>query len=662
MKNFTKNPISALLLILLAFTFTGCDNDDSPQQEAVLTVERPTVEAEAQGGSYDMAYTLKGAADNAAPEAECSETWVNGFDMGNAGKISFNVDANGEERIREAKVTVRYGKAKAEFTVCQAASAHAAGIGIEIQEVSEASVVYSITPEDPQMTYLTMVTEKAYFDSYGSDAAYFADELEFFKSAAEVNGKTLQEYLESILKQGEVSGPAYRLKPDNAYYAYAYGLTTDGDRLTPIYKVEFSTAKVEPSDVVLDISYRVTGTVVTMTVTPSDPEQYYVFNAMDAGPATDKEALLAAAVEEIDRYIQFYEMLGVPQNEAVKRFASKGVSSFTFDGMLEAESDYVGYAVAVTPLGSVCSDVVSKEFRTGKDQQPDKPINIILSELSDQEVTVAVKTDLTDHYVIGIDYTANWEGMSDQQILDRLTGGYQWQAKGAEGNETFTFYSLAPQSRYSIFAFGYVGGVATTGLCRLDITTNAATHADISFRMEYDKYFDGTELAQINAKFNDAKGKAVLPVRLLTGGSDECSEIYYGFYEGDYTDTGRWPDDYFMEELLDIGYWQESNIFNLNYDKPYTMIGFGVTVDFAIGAMSRQLVQLDREGASPASEFSGNRSAMMQPKARRQKPLATMAAIPNPTELKTAVHRAALKPVKADAAKGGRGVRFAMSE
>ncbi len=51
-----------------------------------------------------------------------------------------------------------------------------------------------------------------------------------------------------------------------------------------------------------------------------------------------------------------------------------------------------------------------------------------------------------------------------------------------------------------------------------------------------------------------------------------------------------------MEELLDIGYWQESNIFNLNYDKPYTMIGFGVTVDFAIGAMSRQLVQLDREG------------------------------------------------------------------
>ena len=69
MKNFTKNPISALLLILLAFTFTGCDNDDSPQQEAVLTVERPTVEAEAQGGSYDMAYTLKGAADNAAPEA-----------------------------------------------------------------------------------------------------------------------------------------------------------------------------------------------------------------------------------------------------------------------------------------------------------------------------------------------------------------------------------------------------------------------------------------------------------------------------------------------------------------------------------------------------------------------------------------------------------------
>lgn len=95
------------------------------------------------------------------------------------------------------------------------------------------------------MTYISMVAEKSYIDSYESDAAYFNDELSFFKSSAEAAGIELSEYLAKLLKQGEVSGPAYRLKPENDYYAYAYGMSADGQRLTPIYKTEFTTVAVE---------------------------------------------------------------------------------------------------------------------------------------------------------------------------------------------------------------------------------------------------------------------------------------------------------------------------------------------------------------------------------------------------------------------------------
>lgn len=636
MRNFKW--IRTLLPVLLTLVITGCDDDKEedlpPTSTADLTILTPMIDVEAEGGLYSALYKLEGAASDARCEATCDEPWVNGFDMSIAGEISFNVEANEQQATRQAIVTVTCSGVSDEFTVSQHGSEPTPGFTIEIKEIYDAGVLYRIVPEDPLMTYISMVAEKSYIDSYESDAAYFNDELSFFKSSAEAAGIELSEYLAKLLKQGEVSGPAYRLKPENDYYAYAYGMSADGQRLTPIYKTEFTTVAVERSNVELDISYVISGSKVTMTVTPSDPEQYYIFNVMAAQTVTGDNVLLEAAQSEIDQYIQYYEYLfGVPQDEAVKRFASKGTNSYTFDGLLEQDTEYVGYAVALTRLGSICSDVVSKKFRTESDTQDENPIAITLANLTDQEVTVTTTTAITDHYVIGVDYAANWDGMNDEEILNRLVAGYQWQAKGGTGNGTFTFYSLTPQTRYSIFAFGYVNGVATTKLCRFDFTTNDAAHADITFRMEYDKYFDGTELAETvdASKFADARGKAVLPVRLITEGADACSEIYYGFYEGDYSDTEKWPDDTFMEELLDIGYWQSTNCFFLEYDKPYTMIGFGVTDNFAIGPMSRQVVRLSRDGVSPASEFDTAKSAKYIRAKRNRKHAPTMSLKPGTT-------------------------------
>lgn len=606
-----KKWIAASLPVVLASVFAGCGNNGELTPEIKLTIGTEEVVATASGGKYKVDYKLEGLSAAEKPEATCAAAWINDFDAGNSGELSFNVDANDAEEEREAIVLVTCAGAEAEFIVRQEAAENRPGLAISIEEIFDAGVVYRVVPEDLSMTYMTMVAEKSYFDSYESDESYFEDELDFFKSGAEVSGISLKEYLAPRLKHGEVAGPAYRLQPETSYYAYAYGMTEDGNRLTDIYKAEFTTVAVELSDVALDISYMVAGTVVTMTVTPDDPDQLYLFNAVEAASVSGDAFLLDAAKQEIEQYVQFYEMLGVPQDQAVLRFANKGVSSYTFDGMLEPDTDYVGYAVALTPLGSICSDIVSKRFRTESDKPQEKPIVLSLTNLTDQEVSVLAKTGLAEHYVVGIDYSSSWDGMTDREILDRLVAGYQWQAKGADGGDaSFTFYGLTPHTRYSIFAFGYVGGVATTELCRIDFTTDDAAAADIIFRMEYDKYFDGTELAAIDSKYLDADGKAVLPVRLVTDGAP-CAEIYYGFYEGDYTDTGRWPDDVFMEELLDVGYWQYSNIFYLDYDRPYTMIGFGVDDDFAFGPMARQLVCLSRDGVSPVSEFKPAASSIV---------------------------------------------------
>lgn len=600
-KMWAKSMLSLLLVIIA----TGCDDNDAPQ-EVKLTVATETLTVGPDGGAFNVEYVLEGAAEGERPQIKCDEAWINGFNLDIKGVISFSVDANEQESPRRAIVDVLYGESKSSFSVIQDAAEHIESFTIDIKEIYDAGVVYSIVPADAGITYVSMVVEKSYFDSYDSDDAYFADDLKFFKESAEASQMQLSEYLASILKKGETSGPAYRLKPEHTYYIYAYGLTSDGERLTEICKHEFTTAAVERSNVKLNISYTVTGTSVTMTVTPDDPEQLYMFNAIEATPETDDKFLLGIVQNEIDQYIEFYERLfGVPQDEAVKRFASKGVSSYTFDG-LKPETNYVGYAVAVNRLGSICADVVSAGFTTEAEQKPEDEIKISVSSLSDREITVDVESGIADHYVIGVDNSVRWEGMTDEQILQRLIAGYQWQAKGGEGNGSYTFYSLMPQTGYSIFAFGYVDGVATTRLYRLDFTTKDAVGADILFKMEYDRYFDGTEMAATygEEKFGEARGKAVLPVRLVTEGTDNCAEIYYLFFEGDYSDRSTYPDDVFMDDLIEYGDWRSSNCYYPEYDKPYTMIGFGATDNMAMGPLSRQVVTLSRAGASPVSEYS----------------------------------------------------------
>jgi len=603
--HFLKNWIISFIPVLLLAVITGCDDKEEIIQEVKLTVVPESISAEPEGGLFKVNYLLEGAADGEKPQIKCNEPWVNGFDLSKAGEISFSVDVNEEETPREAKVELTYDEVLAEFTVKQAGAAHIPGLAIEIKEIYDAGVVYSIVPEDPEMTYVSMVAEKSYFDAFETEDDFFNDELKYFELKAESAKMQLSEYLATILKKGEVSGPAYRLKPEKEYYIYAYGMTAEGERLTKIFKEEFTTIAVEPSDVQLNIDYIISGTTVKMTITPSDLDQLYMFNAINAAEVTGNDFLLNAAQKEIDQYIEYYEVLfGVQQDEAVKRFASKGVTSYTFEN-LSPETEYIGYAVAVNRLGSICTDVVSKSFKTETEISDEDLIKLTITDLTDREVTVQAITTLADHYVIGVDKTALWEGMTDEQIVERLVAGYNWQAKGGTGNGTYTFYSLTPQTNYSIFSFGYVDGVATTKLCRLDFTTKDASGADIVFKMVYDKYYDGDEMALTygDNMYGEAKGKAVLPVSIVTEGSDECAEVYYLFFYGDYSDTEKYPDDVFWDDLLEYGDWRYSNCFFPEYDKPHTMIGFGVTADMALGPISRQVVTLSRDGVSPASEF-----------------------------------------------------------
>ena len=87
----------------------------------VLSIEKSTVEASVEGGSYSVAYSVENAVEGVEPVATTDAQWIKEL-KAEAGTISFVVVANEEFEPREAKVTVAYEGAKSvEFSVKQVA-------------------------------------------------------------------------------------------------------------------------------------------------------------------------------------------------------------------------------------------------------------------------------------------------------------------------------------------------------------------------------------------------------------------------------------------------------------------------------------------------------------------------------------------------------------
>lgn len=87
----------------------------------VLSVEKSSVEASVEGGSYSVAYSVENGVEGVEPVATTEAEWIKELKV-EAGAISFVVEANEEFETREAKVTVAYEGAKSvEFSVKQVA-------------------------------------------------------------------------------------------------------------------------------------------------------------------------------------------------------------------------------------------------------------------------------------------------------------------------------------------------------------------------------------------------------------------------------------------------------------------------------------------------------------------------------------------------------------
>lgn len=155
-----------------------------------------------------------------------------------------------------------------------------------------------------------------------------------------------------------------------------------------------------------------------------------------------------------------------------------GTISFTVDEYtgeqdiefsLSPETEYAAVAMAASLQGIVFSEVSTAEFKTNKANLSDNKISIDVEIIDSYTYWFKISTTNSDPYTWGCQPSSKYEGMSDEEMLEYLLQdpfiGLNVRSGDVESNMGAT-----PGNTYTLHAFGYANGTATTDLKRVEFT------------------------------------------------------------------------------------------------------------------------------------------------------------------------------------------------
>ena len=599
MKNFLT---ATLFLPIVLSLLSGC-RDKS--QVSPFVPSQDVVNVPPEGGMIEVPCPGITAESEVGIISEYG--WVHDFDCSTADIIRFTVDANEEEcsRMTNVEVTTIASQEKHYFKVIQEADT-IADFRIDILDVTETSMAFSILPKDKEMTYVYMFTEKSYWDTFDSDEEWYQDDMTYFRNEATRQGLSIEQYLNKILKKGDYeSGFVENLLPGTEYVLYAYGLTPQGNRLTDICYDSTATLTAEKIDISFDISLDIKGPMVDMSVVPSDDSQAYYFGVFDKTDVSSDEDIIKRCEQNFNDMIAFYgNQAGLSPEEVMAQIVSYGPDSYLFE--LEENTSYVAFAVAVDMRGLVISDPSVREFVSGEVTPSDNVISVEISQVTSRTAHYNISVTNEDQYVFLLDLASEWEGLTEGQMLERLVSQYDLSNNTRTGNDEGDMTGLEPGTEYVTFAFGCVAGIPTTDLVCTYFATKEAEISDAVVNFIYDGYFSGDDVeAAYPDIFQGASGYAVLKLNVTV--DPEGTSFYYNIFAGDLSSVTDIQDDVLIDELMYQGIHNEPySWFVIPFGEPSTAVGVAVDASGNFGQVTRTVIAPSPDGVLPFEDFELN--------------------------------------------------------
>ena len=224
---------------------------------------------------------------------------------------------------------------------------------VDVANITINSATVNVVPPSNE-TYLFDVVARLEYEEYATPADFAISRIEMLKGWADAQNRPLTELLVSGAQSREYDW----LSADTRYYAYAFGVTAEGELSTDVVMVQFRTEPYsdEPSNNTFDIKLSgITAYGAKIEVTPSNGDFYYFYAIEKAEyeKYESDEAFAKSVAQEI-------KLMSVD----VTSNLSTGYDSHTFNALLKPGTDYYAYALGISGNGVPTTGVTKVAFKT----------------------------------------------------------------------------------------------------------------------------------------------------------------------------------------------------------------------------------------------------------------------------------------------------------
>ena len=535
----------------------GGDDPINVTKDSVIKLSKQTVNVGVAGGTALIEYTIENPHTGEKISAEASEAWVNNFNYGITGALSFNVDANPGTEARECLVTVKYRFAEDAVFVVKQGAKTGAGFALENVNPDFFSYTIDVIPSNKTMPYIVMSAAPSYIVNSGfeTDEDFYMDDVAYFEWLGSFYGMSAADVMNTRAKIGDQRGITVSQAASGVpykFYCYYFDTNT-GALASDIAFFTITTKKPEKNGATFQAEHTVDGCVVSAKVTPvGGYEGAYYFDMLNG--------------VMVDYYLDvFGDFLKTPADVA-EFFWSNGVSEMMYQGNLSAQAiidmyncqgeyedgtprseyefellanhTYYLFAFAMDEHALCCSAPFIEKIETGSVPMSDNVITASVSNVTAQTAYISFTTTNDDYYIAGWEKASDWAtyGNTDAErqkyLLENLSYEY------LSGDYSQNVIGLESGVEYVLYAFGSRGGVATTSaISSCTFTTKSGVGSAYPERIDYG-FFAASDLAEAQGwEFlaNDYySGTIIMPYVWTIKG--EYESFYFNIYDW----TGRY--------------------------------------------------------------------------------------------------------------------------
>lgn len=376
---------------------------------------------------------------------------------------------------------------------------------VQVKEVTDSSVSYSVTPSDLEAEYLVVLYDVATADDFTRDQYLVSALYQELEAEANSMGKTFAEYMPEFVDKGAIDGEFDRLAPESEYYIIVFGVDASKNyaATTALSKTTVTTEAVVLLDVEFDIETIVDGNYAEYVVTPSDPEVIWYFYTLqkeafdyytsaEGYAMTDTEFILYC----IQMQIEQLRGAGYSDIDILNALFHKGALTLKAEG-LDSHTEYINLIAAfdVTEQGeiSIKSEVTTTTYTTGDAQQKDLTFEVSVTDVEANRAAIKITPSNNNDTFCWL--VAEWDGVSTAvEVMNGIVESYGpfmsmmasytgvQDYTGGPGS-AFKYKLNAPDTDYYVIVFGYAGGITTEPVMVTFRTLPAPDPATTEFTM-----------------------------------------------------------------------------------------------------------------------------------------------------------------------------------